>query len=253
MSTDLDSRLKVDPATTAPRRATGDRASNRSQVGHSNLAWLLIALFSLAGFAVLTLAVASKVVFTFDQPLLDLARSWDGWPFIWTAVSQSANIPLIVIGLGLVLWLIRKKRRREAALVILVLVAVTAGSEGIKQLVGRPRPSGTGDGIPGVVYSYPSGHVLEALTILGIVALRVWRSSHAFRLRLAVALLVAIEVVLVGVARLALNEHFPTDLLGGLLGGFGALGLYAWWTRPGAWADHPPADVHRAPAGPAGT
>jgi undecaprenyl-diphosphatase len=118
---------------------------------------------------------------------------------------------------------------------------VTAGSEGVKQLVGRPRPSGSGDGIPGVIYSYPSGHVLEVLTILGLISVRSWRSSRPFRLRLALWLLVAIEVVLVGIARLALDEHYPSDLLGGFLGAIMALGLYAWFTRPGGWADTPAA------------
>jgi undecaprenyl-diphosphatase len=236
------------PLTGGPTHPAEAGVEVSSLAGRSNVGWLLLAILSLAGFVVLTLAVASRVVFPFDPPLLALARAWDGWPAVWQAVSQSANIPLIVIGVGLVLWLFFTKRRREAVLVILMLVAVTAGSEGVKQLVARPRPSGTGDGIPGVVYSYPSGHVLEVLTILGIIALRSWRSSRRFWLRAAAVALVTIEVVLVGIARLALNEHYPTDLLGGLLGGIGALGLYAWLSRPGGWAHQRAADSHEARA-----
>jgi undecaprenyl-diphosphatase len=214
--------------------------------GQANVGWLLIALLGLVGFVLLTVVVASKVVIPYDQSLLDLARSWNGYPDVWHAISESANIPLIVIGFGMIIWLFWKKRHREAVLVLLVLAAVTAGSEGVKQLTGRPRPSGTGDGIPGVVYSYPSGHVLEALTILGILAVRTWRSSRPLALRLALAIVVTIDVVLVGVARLALNAHYPSDILAGLLGGMGALGLYAWLTRPGAWADQPAGDSHEA-------
>jgi undecaprenyl-diphosphatase len=230
------------PVTGRPHGAADAGVADHARAPWANVGALLIALLSLVGFVALTAAVASGFIFPFDQSWLALARTWDGWPLVWQAISQSANIPLIVIGLGFVLWLFRKKRHREAVLVILILVAVTAGSEGIKQLVGRPRPSGTGDGIPGVVYSYPSGHVLEVLTILGLIALRSWRSSRSLRLRLALVILVTIEVVLVGVARLALNEHYPTDVLAGLLGAIGALGLYAWFTRPGGWADKPAAD-----------
>jgi membrane-associated phospholipid phosphatase len=204
-------------------------------------AWLGLALLSLVGLAALTLAVASKVVFPFDGPLLTIAHSWDGNPDLWKAVSETANIPLIVIGLGFVAWLFVTKRRREALVVLLMLAAVTAGSELIKQLTLRPRPeAGTASGIPGVVYSYPSGHVLEALTILGFVAIRLWRSATALALRLAWAVLVVIEVVVVAIARLSLGAHYPTDVLAGVLGAIGALGLYAWLTRPGAWADKPP-------------
>jgi len=222
-------------------------ADEHARTSHANAGWLLVALGGLLGFVLLTLAVAGGVVFAFDQPLLTLAHSWDGDPFIWKAISESANIPLIVIGLGFVLWLFFTKRRREALLVLLMLAAVTAGSEGVKQLVARPRPeAGTADGIPGVVFSYPSGHVLEALTILGFVALRIWRTSRPRVLRILVVLLVVIDVVLVGVARMALNAHYPTDVLAGVLGGIGVLGLYAWLTREGAWAHQPAATAEKA-------
>jgi membrane-associated phospholipid phosphatase len=56
-------------------------------------------------------------------------------------------------------------------------------------------------------------------------------------LRVAFTVLVIVWVVLVGLARMALNAHYPSDVLAGALGGIGALSLYAWLTRPGAWAD----------------
>jgi undecaprenyl-diphosphatase len=203
--------------------------------------WLVIAVVSLVGLVALTIAVAAKVQFSFDQPLLTIAHTWDGNPGIWQAVSETANIPLIVIGLGFVAWLFFTKRRREAFLVLVMLAAVTGASEAIKQITLRVRPeAGTASGIPGVIYSYPSGHVLEALTILGFVAMRLWRSAAALALRVGVAVLAAVEVVLVAVARVALGAHYPTDVLAGVLGALGALGLYAWFTRPGAWADKPP-------------
>jgi membrane-associated phospholipid phosphatase len=203
--------------------------------------WLVLAAVGLVGLAGLTVAIANHVVFGFDQPLLALGQSWDGWPDLWKAISETANIPLIVIGLGFVIWLFVTKRRREALVVLLMLIAVTAGSEGIKQLTQRPRPeTGTAAGIPGVVYSYPSGHVLEAMTILSFVALRVWRTAAAFAVRIGVAVAVAIDVILVAIARVSLSAHYPTDVLAGFLGGLGVLGLYAWLTRRGAWADDDP-------------
>jgi undecaprenyl-diphosphatase len=220
----------------ASTAAHDDRAAERAASGQGNAVALLVAVACLIGFVLLTVAVASQTAFPFDQSLLAFARTWDGNPIIWKAVSETANIPLIVIGFGLVGWLFFTGRRREALLVFLMLAAVTAGSEGVKQLVSRPRPSGNGDGIPGVVYSYPSGHVLEVLTILGIVAVRTWRSSRPLLLRVALPILVVFEALLVGFARMALNAHYPTDVLAGLLGGTAALGLYIWFTRPGAWA-----------------
>jgi len=217
-----------------------DRSEPKAQAGTASIVWPVLAILGAIGFVVLTLALASGVVFPFDRPLLDFAKSWNSPKIIWDALSQSANIPLIVLGVGFVAWLLWHKRYREAVLAILVLVAVTAGSEGIKELTHRVRPAGNGDGIPGVVYSYPSGHILECFTILGMITVRVWRTTRHRRLAMLLVVLVAIEVILVGIARVALQEHFPTDLMGGLLGGIAALGTYAWFTRPGGWADRPP-------------
>lgn len=199
--------------------------------------WLLVALLGLVAFVVLTIVVASRVTLGFDQPLLDLARSWSAWADLWRFLSESANIPLIVIGLGMVAWLFFTNRRREALVVFLLLVAVTAGSEGIKQLIARPRPSGTDPNIPGVVYSFPSGHVLEALTIFGIIAIRCWRSLEHVVAKFAIVVLVTVEVALVAVARVALSAHYPSDVLAGFLGGGAVLGFYGWLTRPGGVTD----------------
>lgn len=232
-----DGQLHLDAVNRPDPGLSGAKVREEARA-HLSLAWLIIAVVSLVAFAALTVAIGNKVAFGFDLPLLRLAHSYDSTPLIWQVISETANIPLIVIGLGFVAWLFFTKRRKEALLVLLMLAAVTAGSEGIKQLVGRPRPdTGTADGIPGVVYSYPSGHVLEALTILGFVTLRVWRHVRSIAIRVAVTIAVVIDVVAVGIARMVLNAHYPTDVLAGVLGAVGALGLYMWFTRPGAWAD----------------
>jgi len=207
----------------------------------ANAVWLVVGLLALVGLVMLTLAIWARFVFPFDRPLLAIAHGWPVNANVWKVLSETANIPLIVIAVGYIAWLFFTKRHREALLVLLLFAAVTAGSEGIKQLTLRPRPeAGTAAGIPGVPYSYPSGHVLEALTILGSVAVRIWRSTLALVIRLAGSILVTIEVVMVAVARMALDAHYPTDILAGILGGIGALGLYVWFTRPGSWADRPP-------------
>ncbi len=215
----------------------GNGAADRSSDGGANARTLAIALLSLVAFVMLTVAVASRIAMPFDPPILAFARTLDGLPDVWRGLSESANIPLVVIGLGMVVWLFATHRRREAFVVLVMLAAVTLGSEGVKELVARPRPSGTDPGVPGVVYSFPSGHTLEALTILGIITIRGWRSSRPLAGRAAFTVIVIIWVILVGLARMALNAHYPSDILGGALGGIGALSLYAWSTRPGAWAD----------------
>ena len=228
------------PSTAAPATADSDerpastvdeRSSSARRFDPTAAAWLLMAVLGLGAFAALTLALLNHFATPLDQTLLADAQGWQGYATLWRVISESANIPLIVIGIGMVLGLWFTHRRREAVLVAIVLIAVTAGSEGVKQLVARPRPEGTDPNIPGVVYSYPSGHVLEALTIFGILAIRVVRSRAARLLAGIVVVAVILEVFLVGIARMALSAHYPTDVLAGWFGGSGMLGVYGFFTH----------------------
>jgi undecaprenyl-diphosphatase len=149
------------------------------------------------------------------------------------------NYPMIPIGLGFVVWLWWTKHHREAVLVAIILAAATVGSESVKAIVARDRPSGPVPGIPGVVYSYPSGHALEDVMILGMLSVRLWRSKQAEWLKVGFAVVSALLCVLIGIARVALNVHYPSDILAGFLGGLTCLGWYAWGTREGAWASRP--------------
>lgn len=209
-------------------------AADRADAGWSPvwLAWLVLAVIGLAGFAIVSVMVAGRGSLPFDQPMLDLARGWSAYSGLWTALSNAANVPLIVLGVGTVLGLFWKGRHREAILVIVVLAAVTAGSEAVKQLVARPRPPGSDTVVPGVIYSYPSGHVLELVTVLGIIAVLLWRSRLSRALRVAICVAVAVFTGLVAVARVAINAHYPSDVLAGLLGGIGVLALFILLTRP---------------------
>ena len=218
-----------------PRRpATSSDQSAAAPDGHraASVAWLVVALLGFAGFVLLTWLVATQSRIPFDQPLLDLARGWDRYFDLWNLISNAANLPMIGLGVGIVLWTFWKHRPRQGILVTVVLAAVTAGIEAVKQLVARPRPPGSETVVPGVVYSFPSGHVLEAVTILGIIAILVWRSSLPLSARRAFAIAVAIFVAMVAVARVAINAHYPSDVLAGFLAGIAVLAIFARLTRP---------------------
>jgi undecaprenyl-diphosphatase len=198
----------------------------------STIAWAVLAVIGLGGFVVLTVLLALHETIPFDAPLMAVAKPYAVNKYAWNVASESANFPLVAIGLGICAMLYLAHRRRDAVLVFLVLAAATAGSEGVKQLVHRDRPPGSDTVVPGVVYSYPSGHTLEVLTIFGILTLLAWRSSVDRWIKVSLLVFTILFVAIVMVARVSINAHYPSDVLGGFLAGLGVLAVFALLSRP---------------------
>ena len=210
------------------RVGAGDERSERSTTGFDVRP--IIGILGLAAFAVLTWLVYSKITIPFDQQIFDAFQGLGQYMLAWRDLSESANLPLIAIGVAIVLWLLYKRQWREAMLVIIVLAIVTAGSEAVKQFIARPRPPGYNSSVLGVVYSFPSGHVLEAITIYGMIAVLVWRSSLAKAVRVIIPVIFTLIIVLVAIARIATGDHYPSDVLAGAVAGIAFVALFSWLT-----------------------
>lgn len=111
-----------------------------------------------------------------------------------------------------------------------------------KLLVARPRPRG-------FHWGFPSGHVTAATTFVVIMlyVLSRERVSPAARILLLVASVALVGSV--GYARVILNAHWPSDVLGGVLLGTGCAAAAAWWDAAhpagGARRPHPVDDPVR--------
>jgi undecaprenyl-diphosphatase len=87
-----------------------------------------------------------------------------------------------------------------------------------KELLQRPRPPGAiVDAAAGDLWSYPSGHVVRAMALVAVLAWLAtsrWTWNRRMLLALAGGLLAGFVM---GIARIASGDHWPTDVLGGLL------------------------------------
>ncbi len=149
-------------------------------------------------------------------------------------VSRLVGLPVwtaLVLAIGALLWL--RGARRAGLILVLADLSAEVAAFALKALVGRPRPvQGPTDDLVATA-SFPSGHVVRATVTVGLLlALLAW--DHP-RLRTPVILVSVAFLLVVGAARVASGEHWPSDVLGGyLLGGAWAdLALLAegWWRR----------------------
>jgi undecaprenyl-diphosphatase len=106
--------------------------------------------------------------------------------------------------------------RRDAAWVMLVAVIGGVALNSLLKLgFNRPRPDLVAPTARIFTPSFPSGHAaLSAITYLTIAAL-LGRTTPSRRLRLYVMCLAIILTFMVGVSRVYLGVHYPTDVLAG--------------------------------------
>lgn len=143
-------------------------------------------------------------------------------------VAVTASVPVSLAWLGLLVVATQLAgRRRRRALVLTAGFAVASFVELVlKAALDHPGPSGSSRsviafGIEEVGRgSFPSGHMLRgtALALGTVYVVTGDRSRHAAALVAGVAVYVA----LLGWSRVYLNEHWTSDVIGGLLLGVAA-------------------------------
>ncbi|HXC32152.1 MAG TPA: phosphatase PAP2 family protein [Verrucomicrobiae bacterium] len=112
-------------------------------------------------------------------------------------------------------WLIRGMKRPAAWLAIAVGGSVILDVS-LKLAFHRARPVAFVGRAP-MTYSFPSGHALSSLCFYGVLAglLCEWIESAAGRW--AVSMAAAVLILAIGLSRIYLGVHYPTDVLGGYI------------------------------------
>lgn len=134
-------------------------------------------------------------------------------------VSQPFLLYVLATGLCVWAWAARQLRGRALWAFVTMMVAWNVGLLA-KLLVGRARPI-VQDPIshsPG--YSFPSGHAFNVAVVATVVVFLLWPLLGEVGRRVAVAVAVVFALV-VGLDRIFLGVHFPSDVLAGYVLGVG--------------------------------
>jgi membrane-associated phospholipid phosphatase len=190
------------------------------------LSLLLIA----AAFAVLTFVVKMTPSFSIDLQItrgiqqiniplfyeLMVVLSWPG--FVPQSLIITALIVLMLYGFGLH-W--------EAVMALLAAVFSTAVNVLVKDLIQRPRPTAALVHVLDTInsYSFPSGHVMFYLGFFGFVWFLSFSLLKPSWKRGLLLVFFGGLVMLIGVSRIYVGEHWASDVLGSYL--LGTLTLVA--------------------------
>lgn len=172
---------------------------------------------------------------TFDWSLLnpahDIGIKHAPWVRFWDGVSFVLGpVPLRLLGTAMgVVALVRRQVRMS------LLLFACASLNGLvtlvaKGLADRPRPA------TALVHasstSFPSGHALEAMAGLLAMLTFLLPMLQLRLLRVVAVVLAAMSAITVGIARVALNVHHPSDVIAGWALGYVYFLLCLWVFRP---------------------
>ena len=135
-------------------------------------------------------------------------------------IAESFGNMAYMIPLVAVCALVAARRRRPLLAISFVVAYVLArGVVWVGWLIWhRARPSFIleGKAAPGL-HSYPSGHVVLALSVYGILAYLWIRSSKSWPERVTAGVLLVALVTLTALARVRLGAHWPSDVIAGFV------------------------------------
>jgi undecaprenyl-diphosphatase len=187
--------------------------------------WSIVGIACALGVVAVAALVNGQGTVFLDAPVIDVVRGLPVPVDVWRAITQAGGWLLVAVGATLVLGLVATGRARMALVVAIALVAASLFTETAKDWVARPRPPDPVAEAGG--YSFPSGHTLNSTVVYGTAALMVWRSALPRGVRVGVSAALVALIACVGLSRIALGVHYPSDVVAGWLAGMVFVSLVA--------------------------
>ncbi len=176
--------------------------------------WVLSGMV-LASGAQLVCGADQCAVTAFDRVGLGAAHDLRNRPLdhLMVGVTWLGSLMLLLPLTGLKAWhLFRKGLRRESAFIMLALLSASALGHLTKLWVTRPRPELFAAWLPMPEdWSYPSAHAMQ-ITAAALALFLVSTRRHAIW-----AAALGLVVAVVGLSRIYLQVHFPSDVVAGTL------------------------------------
>jgi undecaprenyl-diphosphatase len=157
--------------------------------------------------------------------------------------SLGSIIVLSILTLAVSGYLFLARKSAAAWLMIVAVLGGIALNDLLKLVFARPRPDLVYQAVRVFTSSFPSGHAeLSAIAYLTIAALLA-QTQSSFKIGFYFIAVAALLTILIGVSRVYLGVHYPSDVLGGWCIG-AAWALVCWamltWIQRRGRVDHEP-------------
>ncbi|MBB6444289.1 phosphatase PAP2 family protein [Bacillus benzoevorans] len=193
--------------------------------------YILLSILSLAGFSFMAYTISVHEVLIFDRRIISIVQGWENpiltyiMKFFTTIGSSNVTI---VLSLIILFFLFKVLHHRSELFVFTIVIIGSSILNGLlKQIFHRARPE-----LHRIIdiggYSFPSGHAMNAFTFYGILTFLLWRHITVKQGRIILIWSSSIMIFMIGLSRVYLGVHYPSDIIGGYLGSGCWLALSIW-------------------------
>ncbi len=196
------------------------RSKIRSLISIIRLAGLAVAALAMWGFATIAEEVLEKESYAFDTSILLALRKLhtplgDQIMLGFTFLGEPNLLLVISLSLGIVL--LARNHRSEATTIALAGGGAIGLNLLLKKLFARARPQLWERVVDVRFYSFPSGHAMISMVIYGLLGY--FLGSRFPKQRWLIYSLTVVLVAVIGLSRLYLGVHWPTDVIAGYTAG----------------------------------
>lgn len=193
-------------------------ASLIATIGVVGLTVCLLILFVVAKLAE---EVLEKEAFAFDTSFLLWLHQFanpsiDNLMLFITNLGNPRTVVIVAgVTLGTLLW---RRYRVETYIFVLTCLGALVLNTGLKLFFSKPRPQLWKLLISEKSFSFPSGHALGSMVMYGFIAYIL--TTHYPKISQIIYVLAVILIAAIGISRLYLGVHWPTDVIAGYGVGF---------------------------------
>ncbi|WP_312667853.1 phosphatase PAP2 family protein [Tissierella praeacuta] len=136
--------------------------------------------------------------------------------FISFIGSSGFLLPIMAM---IISYTIIKRKYYESKLLLISTLGSYLLNHLLKQLFQRTRPLKYFLVEQGG-FSFPSGHSMVTMTLYSTIAFLLAKNTYNHRKKAWIHILAFIVILLMGISRVYLGVHWPTDIIGGYLAGY---------------------------------
>ncbi len=184
---------------------------------------LIIVVGGINLFIELTETLKTEMLASYDTAITNYVLSFRSPMltkyFVFVTDIGDVNGYLIVLTLFVIISWFVLKRWKYVLQATIVLALATVSNMALKRFIDRARP-----GIEHLVsvktLSYPSGHAMSAMAFFGFLIYLISKLYINRVLKYFLILIFGLLILSIGISRIYLGVHFPSDIAGGFIAGF---------------------------------